>query len=303
MPIESIASAGKEEGDSIVVSKPRVWPLFGLSLVELVFASALQGLAVIALLLTARGENQSLQEAAQALPTRLMEPPIFVLMLVLSASSIIAAAFLFGWVSAKHQGCSVSERLGLRWPTISTLSLLSLMLGSIPVLLVSVGVVMLIEKVLPGDQSVLMLYKNITNGWAIVFIIVIGVLPGFGEELFFRGFFQRRMLQRFRPGVAIGVTSLVFGLFHVTPHGIALATIIGVWLGVIAWRTNSVLPGACCHAFINSGWNVYQVGRFHWGIPAVPPIWFSLAGGIVVLAAFAWSVRLLFRPNQAAEGD
>ena len=164
-------------------------------------------------------------------------------------------------------------------------------------LLVSVGAVILIETIVPGDESVLLLYKNITNGWAVVLIILIGVLPGFGEELFFRGFFQRRMLQRFRPWVAIGVTSLVFGLFHVTPHGIALATIIGVWLGVIAWRTNSMWPGACCHAFINSGWNVYQVGRFRWGFPETPPVWFTVIGGAVVIVAFAWSVRFLLKTD------
>jgi membrane protease YdiL (CAAX protease family) len=136
----------------------------------------------------------------------------------------------------------------------------------------------------------------------VVFIILIGVLPGFGEELFFRGFIQRRMLERFRPWVAIGATSLVFGIFHVTPHGIALATIIGVWLGVIAWRTNSILPSACCHAFINSGWNIYQVGRFQWGFPNIPPVWFLVIGGTVVIAAFAWSVRLLLKTEVNSTG-
>lgn len=214
----------------ILASKPRVWPLFALSLVELGFASLLQGLGAIVLLLATRGEYPSLQDAAKALPTRLMEPPVFVLMLVLSSSSIAAAALLFGWVSANHCGRSVTDRLGLRLPKLSAPSMFSLLLGSIPVLLVSVGVVLLIERVLPGDESVLQLYKNITLGWAIVFIILIGVLPGFGEELFFRGFFQRRMLQRFRPSVAIGVTSLVFGLFHVTPHGIAsLPSLVSGW--------------------------------------------------------------------------
>jgi membrane protease YdiL (CAAX protease family) len=296
-PSENVADsiAGPSSNHWVGAGKPRVWPLFVLSLVELAFASVVQGAAAVALLFTTREEGQSIQEAAEALPTRLMEPPFFVLMIVLSGLSITAGAFLFGWISARHQRCSLGERLGLRWPTISPFSLACFLLGSVPVLLVSVGVVVAIETVVAGDESVLMLYKNMTNGWAIVFIILIGVLPGFGEELFFRGFIQRRMLQRYRPWVAIGVTSAVFGLFHVTPHGIALATIIGVWLGVIAWRTNSIWPSACCHAFINSGWNVYQVGRFQWGIPQIPPIWFSLVGGAVVIAAFVGSVRILLR--------
>ncbi len=287
----------EDHDEAPAAKKPRIWPLFVLCFVELVMAALLQGAAVAVILLAAQKEGQSLQEATEALPTRLMEPPIFVLLLTLSGSSIVVGALLFGWISAKHSRCSVSERLGLRWPALSTFSFVNLLLGSIPVLLVSVGVVILIETVVPGDDSMLSLYKNMTNGWAVIFIILIGVLPGFGEELFFRGFIQRRMLQRFRPSIAIGVTSLVFGLFHVTPHGIALATIIGVWLGVIAWRTDSIWPSACCHAFINSGWNVYQVGRFQWGIPEIPPVWFNVLGSIVVLTAFALSVRMLFKTN------
>ncbi len=290
-------SVDVEDEQVLVSDKLRVWPLFVLCLVELAFVSTLQGIAAVVILFTTRVDGQSIQDAARDLPTRLMEPPLFVLMIILSGFSITTGALLFGWISAKHSHSSVVERLGLRWPPISTLSLVGFLLGSVPVLLASVGVVILIERVIPGDESVLALYKNMTNGWAVVFIILIGVLPGFSEELFFRGFFQRRMLQRYRPWVAIGATSLVFGLFHVTPHGIALATIIGVWLGAIAWRTNSIWPGACCHAFINSGWNIYQVGRFQWGLPEIPPAWFSVIGGTVVLGAYAWSVRTLLKTS------
>jgi membrane protease YdiL (CAAX protease family) len=260
---------------------------------ELALVSLLQVAVILVLVLSTRAKDQSMQEALASLPTRLMDPPIFVLMLLVSGLSIAAGAVLFGWISAKHCGETLTQRLGLRWPNISNSSLVCFLLGSIPVLLLSVGVVMLIEKVIPGDQSVLALYKNMTNGWAIVFIILIGLIPGFAEELFFRGFIQRRMLQRFRPSLAILLTSIVFGSFHVTPHGIALATIIGIWLGVIAWRTNSIWPSVCCHAFINSSWNVYQVGRFQWGIPEIPSVWFLIVGGMFVLAAFALSLRIL----------
>ncbi|TWT79974.1 CAAX amino terminal protease self- immunity [Planctomycetes bacterium CA13] len=284
---------GNAAEKSPVDLKPRVWPLFAISLAEVVFISILQGAFILAFLFATRGDGQSLQEAVRGLPSRLMHPPLFLLMLCLSGFSMIGFAFLFGRMSAKHRHISTIERLGLQWPTIPLTSFLCLMIGSVPVLLISVGIVMLINMVLPGDETGLALYKDITNGWAVALIVLIGVLPGFGEELFFRGFIQRRMLQRYRPSVAIGVTSALFGLFHVTPHGIALATIIGVWLGVIAWRTNSIWPSVCCHAFINSGWNIYQVGRFNWGFPDVPPIWFGIVGSAVVLAAFAISVRIL----------
>lgn len=285
--------------EASAVSKPRVWPLFVLSIVELLFVSLLQVIAIVVYIVATRAEGTSVADIVQTLPAKLTETPFFVLLLVLAGVSMIGGALLFGWVSARNSDCSLTDRLGLAWPSISAPSWFALLLGSVPVLLVAVGAVILIGRVLPADESLLMLYENISDRWAIVFIVTIGVLPGIGEELFFRGFIQRRMLQRFSPWLAIGLTSIIFGLFHVTPHGIALATIMGVWLGVIAWRTNSIWPGACCHAFVNSGWNVYQVGRFQWGMPDIPPLWFSVVGGALVVAAFLWSVKILAKAKPA----
>ena len=295
LPNQGPADPSENQTAVVPRAKPRVWTLFVASLLVFVMVVVLQAVAAIVILIIQVARGQSVKEAAETLPSLLMTPPMFVMNIALAGLAMTAGALLFGWISAKYANCSVRERLGMRWPPISTFTLVTILLGSIPVLLVSIGAVYLVNLVLPGDESLLVIYKNMTTFWAVVFIITIGVLPGIGEELFFRGYFQRRMLQRCRPWVAIGVTSVVFGLFHITPHGIALATIIGVWLGVIAWRTNSIWPSACCHAFINSGWNVYQVGRIHWGIPTVPPIWFSIIGGAVILAAFATSVWILLK--------
>ncbi|MDA8743415.1 CPBP family intramembrane metalloprotease [Rubripirellula amarantea] len=275
-------------------AKPRIWPLFVIALIELVAMIGVQIVMAVVVLLQKMSTGQGLQEAANNLPAEFMRPSIFILMIVLSQVISGLLIWFFAVLSARRANCSLSERLGLDWPAVSGYSFGLFMIGSVPVLLVSVAVVILIEKVWPGDQSVLELYRNLTTPWAVVFIIVIGVLPGFFEELSFRGFMQRRLLQRFRPAVAIGITSVVFGLFHVSPHGIALATIVGVWLGVIAWRTNSIWPGVFCHAFINSGWNVYQVGKFHWGFPEIPSTMFCIIGGTLTLAAFALSLKKLY---------
>lgn len=295
IPDEVSADPSKNSLAAAAPAKPRVWTLFLTSLCVFVLVIALQIAATLVTLLIQAVQGQPLEKVAEELPSLMMAPPMFVLTIILSGLGTTTGALLFGRFSAKHASCPLRERLGMRWPPISALSLVVFLLGSIPVLLVSLGAVYLVSLVLSGDESLLATYKNMPNGWAVVFIVAIGIFPGIGEELFFRGFFQRRMLQRYGPWVAIGVTSVVFGLFHITPHAIALATIIGVWLGVIAWRTNSIWPSACCHAFINSGWNVYQVGRFHWGIPDVPPNWFLALGGLFTLAAFGASVWILLK--------
>jgi|SRR6056297_796588 len=96
--------------------------------------------------------------------------------------------------------------------------------------------------------SLLRLYENISTPWAFVLIAVVGIFPGVSEELFFRGFVQRRLLHRYSPVTAIGITTILFALLHVTPHGIALASVMGIWLGVVAWRIGSIWPSVACHA-------------------------------------------------------
>ena len=271
--------------------KPRVWPLFVVLLVvflALVLLQAIAG-AVLVLIQVAGGEPVDQMELADWLRSA----PVFVMNLILAFLCMAGGATLFGWLSARRAGCSLADRLGLRWRSFSLPSLVVFLLGSVPVFMLSLGAVYLVSLVFPPGGWLPELYRSMTTPWAIVFIMAIGVFPGIGEELLFRGYVQRRMLQRCGPWVAIGVTSILFGLVHVTPQGIALATILGVWLGLLAWRTDSIWPSACCHAFVNSGWNVYQVGRLHWGIPEVPPLWFSVIGGGVVLAAGLVSLWIL----------
>src|SRR2546430_15037446 len=45
-------------------------------------------------------------------------------------------------------------------------------------------------------------------------VLVIGVLAGSAEELFFRGYMQTRLGQRLPPAVAVLVTSVAFGVLH-----------------------------------------------------------------------------------------
>ena len=145
-----------------------------------------------------------------------------------------------------------------------------------------------------------------TNTWAVPFILLIGLLPGIAEEILFRGYVQRRFVDRWGPAAGIAVTSIIFGLFHVTPHGIALATIIGVWLGVLAYRTGSIVPGILCHAAINSGWNVWQVGKKLWGLPETPSTATSVIGITLMVLFFAlsiWALATQIRPAKESQAE
>ena len=80
---------------------------------------------------------------------------------------------------------------------------------------------------------------------------LMSVLPGTCEEVLFRGFTQRGLLRRWSPIVAIGATSLFFGIAHGdVQHSIAVIP-LGVWFGYVAWKTGSVWPAVMCHVLNN----------------------------------------------------
>ncbi|MCH2183063.1 MAG: CPBP family intramembrane metalloprotease [Mariniblastus sp.] len=289
-----------EEKQNIPVGQanPRVWPLFVVVL--LVFLATIVVQLILAGILAVIEISREGSFDAESMVVQWGSAPMVVMNLFSTFLCMVGGALLFGRLSARRAGCSLADRLGLRWPSFSVFSLVGFLLGSVPVLMLSLVAVYLVTLLLPPITGLSLLYDGMTTPWAIVFIIAIGVFPGVGEELLFRGYMQRRLLQRSGPWVGIGVTSVVFGLVHVTPQGIVLATIIGVWLGLLAWRTNSIWPSACCHAVINSGWNFYQIGMIHEWIPRDFPVWFSVIGGLVVLVAFVVSIGVLWKMKPGA---
>lgn len=83
--------------------------------------------------------------------------------------------------------------------------------------------------------------------------VLISIVPALVEEIFFRGYMQRRFLQRWSPTVAITATTVVFALMHADSVQHINAVIpLSVVTGLLAWRTNSVKPGMVVHALHNA---------------------------------------------------
>jgi membrane protease YdiL (CAAX protease family) len=133
------------------------------------------------------------------------------------------------------------------------------MLGSIAVLAVGVLFAVALTWIIPAPPIVEELYKAMKPEDAVPFVLFIAVLPGVIEELLFRGYVQRRLLERWHPATAILVSSTLFALVHLQPHHVVFAFPLGVWFGVIAWRTGSVYPSMLCHAFVNGGVNAWRM--------------------------------------------
>ncbi len=86
--------------------------------------------------------------------------------------------------------------------------------------------------------------------WTVVPLLLMGaVVTGIVEEAAFRGYMQVPLEQRYGPEIAIGVVAVVFALAHL-PSPLALPGFIlgGVSWGLLAYLTDSILPGIGLHA-------------------------------------------------------
>lgn len=84
----------------------------------------------------------------------------------------------------------------------------------------------------------------------IVYFVLLCALPAVGEELLFRGALQGLM----RPagsGPAILAPALLFALLHLDPAQSLTALACGLFLGWLAERSGSILPGMLLH-FVNN---------------------------------------------------
>ena len=88
--------------------------------------------------------------------------------------------------------------------------------------------------------------------------LCLAIAPAVCEEFFFRGMFQRSLLKKHSPWKAIAISALVFGGFHTINNSVVAidrlipTTLVGIVLGYLAYKSNSILPGVILHAVHNA---------------------------------------------------
>ena len=258
MTVDDVGDASNIEepqGTASVARKPRVWSVFVAVVLALLAAIAWQIVVVGIVVSREVARGRAIQDITENLITELATPMMFMLISVGGQIAFGLGAFAGGWLSPEP----LRERLGLL-PVRGSWSVYPLAVcGSLAPLAVGHGLAEALALVLPPDPSVRMMYENMTLAAAAPFVLYIAVAPGICEELMFRGYVQRRLLQRWGPAWGIGVTSVIFALVHIAPHAIVAALPLGLWFGVIAWRSGSIGPGICCHAFVNGAVNAWRV--------------------------------------------
>ncbi|MBR1970495.1 MAG: CPBP family intramembrane metalloprotease [Clostridia bacterium] len=83
---------------------------------------------------------------------------------------------------------------------------------------------------------------------ALFLIIIIGPLF---EEILFRGLIMNEFLKIMRPWAAIVLQAVFFGVVHFSLFQSSFALVVGVILGIIYFRTQSIKTVAVCHGVFN----------------------------------------------------
>jgi membrane protease YdiL (CAAX protease family) len=86
----------------------------------------------------------------------------------------------------------------------------------------------------------------------ILLVLIVGIGAPIVEEVFYRGFLQGALLKRgLPPWVAIGVTSVLFGLSHVELLQLPALVLFGLLAGVLAHRSGRLGPSIAAHLAFN----------------------------------------------------
>jgi uncharacterized protein len=296
LPIAEVPEPGFSEAHSSK-SVPRIWTVFVAYLAAFVGSVFVQIIAAIALVAWHVSHGGNISQLSSDLQAMLSTPAALIALGLMSQLMIALAAI----IPARHSTEPACLRLGLVAPALPTWAYLIIAIGGLVPLSLGIAAAVALAQVIKPDSSVQRLYEQMTWDWAVPFVLFIALVPGFVEETFFRGYMQRRLLQRWSPGVAILVTTVLFAIMHVMPHAVVNAFVIGLWLGVLAWRTGSVWPGAVSHAFINGSWNIWQIGKVLGIFPLIPSLPVTATICAVVLCCFLVSVWLLARRQSTVE--
>ena len=86
-----------------------------------------------------------------------------------------------------------------------------------------------------------------------LFIIVFSavIVAGLCEEMLFRGFVQQAFENKMDAARAIVYSSLIFAIVHFNIWTALQITILGLVLGYMSWRSDSIIPSAILHGLNN----------------------------------------------------
>ncbi|MCA9141826.1 MAG: ABC transporter permease subunit [Planctomycetaceae bacterium] len=169
------------------------------------------------------------------------------------------------------------------------------------------------------DPAKLESVKSLLNAWRdlspVVILLTLAITPAVCEEFYFRGYLMGALQKSTQPAIAIVVSAILFGAFHViatsalSTERFLPSTLMGLILGWVCYKTRSVLPGMLLHATHNGlllmvAYYQDELKSRGWGVAEqshLPALW--LASAAVGLAIGVGLVILSTRPPPPVNVD
>jgi len=103
-------------------------------------------------------------------------------------------------------------------------------------------------------QQIIDIITNFNSlGSFLIGIVVIGIIPAFGEEILFRGIIQNIICSiKKNMSFSIVITAFVFSAIHVQFYGFIPRFLLGILFGYIYWYTNNLIYPIFAHFVHNS---------------------------------------------------
>jgi sodium transport system permease protein len=156
----------------------------------------------------------------------------------------------------------------------------------------------------PSSRALEELFRQLLGGDVplAVLLFVIAVSPAICEEVLFRGVLLRAFATAMRPRVAVLLTALLFGAFHMSAIRFLPTASLGLLLGALAVRSGSILPSMIVHV-LHNGISVL-LARGILSVPGLtepgtPPLWQPVLAGVMLCVG---GVLLARSGNQSLSG-
>ncbi len=215
-------------------------------------------------------------------------------LLVLGELALLLPAYIF----LRRKGFDV--RTVLRLNLVSKrIMLLSFILGlAVTVLAMELNLIVKLFLPFPEHLEASMKETLLARNWHdwVILMLASVLLAGVLEEMLFRGFVQSAFEQRHPALFAIFSTAILFSFVHLLPWWFIQLIFIAMFLGVLAWRSESIIPSAIIHAQNN----LIAILLVNFGEESLGP-WFNWNGHIhplvllLALALLAVCLHLFFR--------
>lgn len=92
----------------------------------------------------------------------------------------------------------------------------------------------------------------------LVILFLVGILPAFCEEMLFRGFILKSFKTKLSWPTSIFLTGILFGILHLSIYRFLPTAMLGIFMGILLYKTNSIWACMFMHFLNNSSIFILQ---------------------------------------------